>query len=86
MTGPAQVYPNPAVDRVNIRFATKATQDAEVRLYTMAGVLATRVTGTVSTAQPMLTCDLNVAPGVYLYWAKCGGRVDKGKVVVVKRN
>lgn len=81
----ARVYPNPAIDRLYVRFSPDQEENAEVRIYTLAGDLATRAEGRVSPQQPALACDLHLAPGVYLYQAQCGGRTDKGKVCIVKR-
>jgi len=80
-------YPNPATDRIIFRFDSGQTAPADVRLYNLAGELTAEISGPVSSMQPSLVCDVqHLAPGVYLYLANHGGRTDKGKICIVKRN
>ena len=58
------LYPNPTVDHVNIRFEGLMTQDAEVRVYDVAGKLLQ--TERVSVMETRIEMN-HYAPGVYFF-------------------
>ena len=72
-----EVFPNPAKDRINIRFAEAC--EASVRLYDMTGRL---VYSHVSNAQAVVISTQGLSHGVYTVVSNVGGKQQVDRVVV----
>jgi len=78
--GPTQIveiYPNPAKDRINIRFAEAG--EASVRLYDMTGRL---VYSHASNSQAIVISTQGLSQGIYTLVSNVGGKQQVDRVVV----
>ncbi len=76
-TQTVEVFPNPAKDRINIRFAEAC--DASVRLYDMTGRM---VYSNSSNAQAFVIPTQGLSKGIYTLLINVGGKQEMDRVVV----
>jgi hypothetical protein len=78
-------YPNPARGAVNFAFSLAAAGYAEVALYDLAGRrVATPASGDFAAGEHVVSCDVDLAPGVYVYRLEAGGNAAAKRLAVVK--
>jgi hypothetical protein len=84
--GTIRAFPNPARDRIHIRFSLLQPGETRILLYNMAGERVVELKGSLpsGTAELVWECG-SVAPGIYLAQVMVDGVVrGKLKLAVVK--
>lgn len=80
------VYPNPAVGKVNIDFTSEQADEVEIGLYDMQGKLMTSSLETIySAGKQSLDMDMSAVPAG-IYFVKLKGAHHEGSYRVVKSN
>ncbi|MGD8717677.1 MAG: FG-GAP-like repeat-containing protein [Candidatus Zixiibacteriota bacterium] len=77
--------PNPCRGSVTFSFSLAEGGPAEVTVYDLAGRrVATPVSRSLAAGENAVSCELDLAPGVYVYRLEAGGRTSARKLVVSK--
>lgn len=78
---PMDLYPNPAVDAVNIRMGQEVDGPVNVKVYSSAGALVLEETVTVRPFEPGVLNISKLSGGSYTVVVTCNGKEVKGNIV-----
>lgn len=76
-----ELYPNPAVDVVNIRMGQEVNGPVNVKVYNSAGVLVLEESVVVKPFEPGVLNVSKLSGGTYTLVAACNGKEVKGNIV-----
>lgn len=81
----ASAWPNPSRGAVNFAFTLAAPGHAELAVYDLSGRrVATPAQGEYAAGENKVSCELALAPGVYVYRLEAAGNTAARKLAVVK--